>query len=96
MTWDTSPRHGTHWKPPGYAALRRRAFASWNDRCIDCSSTERLELDHLDGNRDNWNESNLGPRCHPCHAAKTAKEAAAARRARRRRPDEDHPGLRRG
>src|SRR5688572_6086927 len=97
MAWDTSPRHGTNWKPKGYAKLRARRFAAYGNHCIECPATEHLELDHLDGNRNNWAPTNLAPRCRPCHARKTQAEAQAARAKRSARRDpEPHPGLRVG
>jgi len=100
VAWSTSPRHGTNWHPSGYRKTRLAIFAEHDHRCLDCQyqfTANHLELDHVDGNRNNWDRTNLGPRCHPCHDAKTQREAQAARRQQSaRRAPEQHPGLRGG
>ena len=97
MPWSTSARHGTNWKPPGYQALRRQVFARHGNRCIDCGATGPLELDHDNGNRGDWQETNLLPRCPPCHQKRTHAQAKAARarnKRARQRPQPPHPGIR--
>lgn len=39
--------------------------------CEKCGGTEKLEIDHIDGNRSNNHLGNLQTLCKPCHINKT-------------------------
>lgn len=70
-----------------------RIRAEWldaNGPCVDCGSSERLEVDHVDPatkithNVWSWTEkrrlaelAKCVVRCHDCHLAKTSRERAA-------------------
>lgn len=42
-------------------------------RCIECKTTEKLSVDHIDGNRSNNKLSNLQTLCFTCHGSKDGK-----------------------
>jgi 5-methylcytosine-specific restriction endonuclease McrA len=47
------------------------ARKSRKDYCEKCGETNKLEIDHIDGNRSNNNIKNLMTLCSKCHRAKT-------------------------
>jgi 5-methylcytosine-specific restriction endonuclease McrA len=47
------------------------ARKSRKDYCEKCGGTEKIEVDHIDGNRHNNNINNLMTLCSKCHWAKT-------------------------
>lgn len=68
---------------------RRQAWLSANGPCVDCGSTERLEVDHRDYTEKvdhkvwSWSQSRRDVelakcvvRCHSCHRVKTNAEFA--------------------
>ena len=46
---------------------RHMAFSTRMHICEDCGSTEKLEVDHIDENRNNNIPQNLRLLCHECH-----------------------------
>lgn len=50
-----------------------KARKNKKDSCKKCGGTEKLEIDHIDGNRSNNNIKNLMTLCSKCHWAKTLK-----------------------
>ena len=89
------------WENPSRGAphrLRKQTLQRDNNQCVNCGSTERLEVDHIinvaRGGTHNLN--NLQTLCHHCHKTKTAKESAHARQQRTQRAKmaiQPHPGL---
>lgn len=43
-------------------------------RCCGCSDSDCLEIDHIDGNRNNTQIDNLQLLCSNCHSKKTAQD----------------------
>ncbi|WP_218011156.1 HNH endonuclease signature motif containing protein [Herbidospora mongoliensis] len=41
--------------------------------CEACEAAPSDEVDHIDGNKSNWAESNLQALCSSCHSRKTAR-----------------------
>ena len=50
-----------------YWRLRRRILDERGWRCEECNRAGRLELHHVDGDRDNDIPANLKILCRPCH-----------------------------
>jgi hypothetical protein len=78
MTVQAQPlrkRSGGRWQK-----VRARVLARDGNRCVQCGSTERLQVDHIVEAQDQVDDSihNLQTLCHACHTAKTS----ALRRAR--------------
>lgn len=72
-----SVRYPWDWSRPGGIRemhLRRRPECAW------CGSNERLDVDHVDGDRTNHHPSNLRTLCHSCHSRRTARDQAFGRR----------------
>jgi HNH endonuclease len=80
------PAEATPWKSPWpsrhvSAELRARVLAKTGGRCIDCSSAQLVEIDHIipvskGGNSD---ESNLQPLCRKCNRKKRVQIRVALR-----------------
>ena len=66
-------------QPPHYnsaLAYRARAFREFAHKCASCGyskTIKMMDVDHIDGNRENNNISNLQILCVWCHALKTRK-----------------------
>lgn len=94
--WRTVPRP-VDWIARREAVLERDKVCQWEisyDGTI-CGSTDRLEVDHVDGAADHALE-NLRALCQHHHRSRTGRQgglAAAANRPKRQRPPEQHPGL---
>lgn len=59
----TNPIHGTQrWRRLSKRLRRMQPF------CTECGSTERLQVDHIDGDPTNNVLENLRVLCEPCHA----------------------------
>lgn len=69
-------------------ATRKRILARDRHQCVQCGSTERLEVDHiLNVARGGTHDlDNLQTLCADCHATKTAKESGEWRRKTKRQP----------
>ncbi len=52
--------------------------------CEVCGTNEHLQVDHIDGNRENHAPSNLCTLCRSCHGRKTVRENGGFGRKRRR------------
>lgn len=90
--WSSSTRRQR--LPKDWPAITKRIKKRDGYRCVQCQSTEQLEVDHIVAG-DNHHDTNLQTLCHPCHQTKTNLEALAARtRYPRKREPERHPGLR--
>lgn len=89
-SWGNPRTTTTAWK-----RLRLTILERDQRRCYQCGQPAN-EVDHLDGNHNNDNPTNLAAICTPCHRTKSSAEGHAARRAlgQRQRPAEVHPGLR--
>lgn len=57
----------------GCTNCKYHARKNKKDYCEKCGGTEKLELDHIDGNRSNNNINNLMTLCSKCHWDKTLK-----------------------
>lgn len=55
----------------GCTNCKYHARKNRKDYCEKCGGTEKLELDHIDGNRSNNNITNLMTLCSKCHWVKT-------------------------
>lgn len=60
------------WKS-GCASCEKKAMKYKKDYCEACQATNKLQIDHIDGNRSNNNPNNLQTLCHPCHIIKTTE-----------------------
>lgn len=63
-----------HYGTSGIASYRKRALEKYGAACIQCGYDENilaLEVDHIDGNRQNNNLGNLQVLCANCHKIKT-------------------------
>lgn len=90
--WDNPSRGAPH-------KLRKAARDRDGDQCVQCGSTEHLEVDHiLNVARGGTHHlDNLQTLCASCHQEKTqaeARQARATKLARRRLPVMPHPGVR--
>ena len=63
--------------PPNWATLRAQQIAADNGQCVQCGSTERLEVDHYADPNDH---TKLRTLCHDCHLKHTLKQAAQGRK----------------
>ncbi|MEV5711252.1 HNH endonuclease signature motif containing protein [Actinoallomurus sp. NPDC052274] len=94
--WRAAPRP-VDWHARREAVLARDQVCQWPisyDGTI-CGSTDRLEVDHINGNTNHelWN---LRALCQHHHRSRTGQQggrAAQAKRPKRQRPPEQHPGL---
>ena len=79
------------WENPSRGAphrLRKQTLQRDGNRCVQCGSAERLEVDHiLNVARGGTHRlDNLQTLCHHCHKAKTARESGAWRKQTKRQP----------
>lgn len=89
------------WDNPSRGApnrLRKKVLRRDGNRCVQCGSSERLEVDHiLNVAQGGTNHpSNLQTLCVGCHREKSQGEALRARVAKQKRrqlPVEQHPGV---
>jgi formate dehydrogenase maturation protein FdhE len=68
-TKDGNPRYAS-----GCSSCRTEARKHKKDYCEHCGETNKLEIDHIDGNRSNNHLTNLQTLCKSCHIIKTVKE----------------------
>lgn len=89
------------WENPSGGApykQRQQALKRDNHQCVQCGSTERLEVDHIKNvaSGGGHNLDNLQTLCKTCHKQKTRGEMRAGHQGRKNRgsyPVEPHPGL---
>ena len=79
--WDNPSRGAPH-------HLRKAVRTRDGHQCVQCGSTEHLEVDHIlnVARGGTHNLDNLQTLCADCHAAKTAKESGEWRRRIKRQP----------
>lgn len=90
------------WENPSGGApykQRKAALQRDNNQCVQCGSTERLEVDHVlniahGGTHDLDNLQTLCATCHREKSQEEARQARAVKRARRKLPVAPHPGVR--
>ena len=71
---------GFGWWATGCSTCRYRAQKNKKDYCEKCGGTEKLHIDHIDGNRSNNELTNLQTLCKDCHHIKSLKNNDYARR----------------
>lgn len=76
-----SVRYPWDWQKPG--GIRERHLRR-ESQCRECQRSERLQVDHIDGDRTNHHSSNLRTLCHSCHSRRTARDQVPRRRRPRR------------
>lgn len=64
-------KDGTYRYKSNCEPCRTKARKFKKSYCEKCGGTERLEVDHIDGNRSNNELSNLQTLCNSCHIIKT-------------------------
>lgn len=72
-----SVRYPYDWSKPGGI---REMHLRRETACRFCGTSERLEVDHIDGDETNHRPSNLRTLCRSCHSRRTARDQAFARR----------------
>ena len=73
------------WRPQHsareYQRLRRRLLNERGWRCAECGRAGRLELHHVNGDRDDDRPGNLRILCRPCHFTADGRRAGPDRTA---------------
>jgi 5-methylcytosine-specific restriction endonuclease McrA len=64
-------KDGTYRYKSACTPCRLKARKNKKSYCEKCGGTERLEVDHIDGNRSNNELTNLQTLCNNCHIIKT-------------------------
>jgi 5-methylcytosine-specific restriction endonuclease McrA len=73
VTWQSKTKLGFKVWKTGCAACEKRKLKYKKDYCETCGTNEKLQVDHIDGDRSNNDPSNLKTLCWPCHRDKTTR-----------------------
>ena len=90
MPWQNTPQtrhkssttYNAEWRKARLAALKRDGH-----RCVQCGSTTRLQVDHINGTAAGHVIGNLRTLCEGCHRKVTAQQGKGYRRPKTEPPD---------